>query len=199
MSRYWFIGSLVVTGVAALKTVLVTSFVLTADQVDMATIGGLFVLFAAMTAGAGYIGVTQLRGYMMDQRRKRVAPGAGEPVAKETIIARCAQDWALSQAEADVAIFVAKGFSNSEIAEMRGCAISTVKSQLGAIYTKSGLGSRYQLMAFVTDEVCSMAKVADTLRPAARLETRKVLPLVGRARRSAAVAQSDTPQQRIAG
>lgn len=115
---------------------------------------------------------------MERQRKETLAPGAGEPAAKETVILRNAPDWGLSQAEADVAIFVAKGFSNAEIAEMRGCAIATVKTQLGRIYNKSGLASRYQLIALVTDEVCSMA--LETEEEPVRIATRDALPLARR-------------------
>jgi DNA-binding CsgD family transcriptional regulator len=76
------------------------------------------------------------------------------------VILRHANTWGLSQAEADVAIIVVKGFSNSEIAEMRGCAIATVKPLLGRIYHKSGFDSRYQLIAFVTDEVCATSQAS---------------------------------------
>ncbi|WP_134015915.1 helix-turn-helix transcriptional regulator [Litoreibacter halocynthiae] len=126
----------------------------------------------------GYVSFVQLRAYLSRQRKEKLTPGAGEPVAKETVILRNAPDWGLSQAEADVAIFVAKGFSNSEIADMRGCAIATVKSQLGKIYHKSGLDSRYQLIAFVTDEVCAMANEPEPART--QVFTRKALPLSGR-------------------
>lgn len=182
MARFWITGIALVCAIAAAKTFLVVQFVLSEGEAGLAMISGLFAFFTAMTAGVAYLCFRQLRRYLEAQRRKRLAPGEGEQVAKETVIARYAPDWGLSQAEADVAIFVAKGFSNSEIADMRGCAIATVKSQLSKIYQKSGLESRYQLMAFVTDEVCAMAK--DTPDPAPR-PVRKVLPLVGRARRDA--------------
>lgn len=139
--------------------------------------------FFALTAGVAYVSFTQLRGYLERQRKEKLAPGAGESVAKETVILRYAPDWGLSQAEADVAIFVVKGFSNSEIADMRGSAIATVKSQLGRIYYKSGLESRYQLIAFVTDEVCGMASEPDEEKT--QIMTRNVLPLVGRTRTAA--------------
>ncbi|QFT99825.1 hypothetical protein FIU85_21075 (plasmid) [Roseovarius sp. THAF8] len=67
---------------------------------------------------------------------------------------------------------------------MRGSAITTVKSQLGRIYQKFGLETRYQLIAYVTDEVVSMAKEADT--PDAKVDTANVLPLVGRRKQTAA-------------
>lgn len=177
MSRIWITGIVVVTAIAALKTFLVVHFALPSGSLSFETVSGLFSLFFALTAVVAYLSFTQLRNYLERQRKEKLAPGAGEPAAKETVILRNAPDWGLSKAEADVAIFVAKGFSNGEIAEMRGCAIATVKSQLGRIYAKSGLESRYQLMAFVTDEVCSMANEHEETN--VQIVTRNSLPLAG--------------------
>lgn len=44
---------------------------------------------------------------------------------------------------------------------MRGSTVPTVKTQLSQIFRKSALENRYQLIAFVTDEVCVMAGQAD--------------------------------------
>lgn len=178
MAKVWLTGLGFVVAVAGLKTFMVVRFAMPARADDMAVVSGLFALFFALTAAVAYVSFTQIRAFMERQRKEKLAPGASEPVAKETVILRNAPEWGLSQAEADVAIFVAKGFSNTEIADMRGCAIATVKSQLGRIYQKSGLESRYQLIAFVTDEVCAMAKDVDD-QPQ-QIETRKVLPLAGR-------------------
>ncbi|SEL13743.1 helix-turn-helix transcriptional regulator [Roseovarius nanhaiticus] len=183
MSRIWAVGLLAVGAIATLKTYVVVHFTTLSLFSDLAMISGLFVLFYGLTGAVAYFSFTQLRAYLERQRKEKLSPGAGEPVAKETVILRNAPDWGLSQAEADVAIFVAKGFSNNEIAEMRGCAIATVKSQLGRIYQKSGLESRYQLIAFVTDEVCSMA--TEQRSDKKQVMTQDALPLAGRARSAA--------------
>ncbi len=197
MSRFWISGAAVVLAIAALKTLAVTSFA-PGLQPSVATVTGLFALFTILTAAVAWFIVTRLLTHLDNQRKERLAPGSGDPVAKETVVARYAPDWGLSQAEADVAIFVAKGFSNSEIADMRGCAIATVKSQLSKIYQKSGLESRYQLIAFVTDEVCAMANgpSAPEQEPV-RVSTRKILPLVGRNKPPA--ANTDRDCQLVAG
>ena len=183
MKRLWFTGSIVVAGVAAVKTYLVVQLAMPGVAVNWSTVSGLFALFFALTAAVAYFAYTQISSYMYRQRKEKLQPGAGETVAKESIILRNAKDWGLSQAEADVAIFVVKGFSNAEIADMRNCAIATVKSQLGKIYSKSGLENRYQLIAFVTDEVCSMASVGKKARQ--RQETQNILPLPSRASNAA--------------
>ncbi|MBN7787112.1 helix-turn-helix transcriptional regulator [Ponticoccus gilvus] len=182
MDRFWVgLGALVAV-VAGIKTLLVAQFVLQPGSADATMLSALFALFFALTSAVAYVCFTQFQALMARQRKEKLAPGAGEVVTKETVIARYAPDWGLSQAEADVAIFVAKGFSNNEIAEMRGCALATVKSQLSKIYQKSGLGSRYQLIAFVTDEAVSVA-TEDSAASQPATPTRKILPLVGRAPR----------------
>lgn len=178
MSRIWISGILVVAGIAGLKTSMFIYFLMPQATSKPAIVSGIFALFFSVTATVAYVSFTLLRASLKQQRKEKLAPGVGEPVAKETVILRYAPDWGLSQAEADVAIFVVKGFSNAEIAEMRGCAIATVKTQLGRIYNKSGLASRYQLIGFVTDEVCTMANDHDE-EPAQKV-TRNALPLAGR-------------------
>ncbi len=62
------------------------------------------------------------------------------------------RDWGFTPTERAVALLIVKGFSNPEIAAMRGTTESTVKSQVTAIFRKSGLGSRQQfLTSFVED------------------------------------------------
>ncbi|QFT99824.1 hypothetical protein FIU85_21070 (plasmid) [Roseovarius sp. THAF8] len=79
----------------------------------MGILSGLFALFFALTAIVAYVACTQLNRHVVRRRREKLAPGVSEPIAKETVILRHAPDWGLSQAEADVAIFVAKGFSTA--------------------------------------------------------------------------------------
>lgn len=61
--------------------------------------------------------------------------------------------WDLTPSEREVAIYAMKGFSNAEIGALRGTSASTVKSQLNAIYRKSGLDGRRQLISCLVDEL----------------------------------------------
>lgn len=70
----------------------------------------------------------------------------------EVVEARFA-DWALSPAEADVAMFLLKGMDAGEIAVLRGSAEGTVRAQLAAVYRKSGVSSRTQFAAIFLDEL----------------------------------------------
>ncbi len=61
--------------------------------------------------------------------------------------------WDLSDSERSVAVYAMKGFSNGEIAGLRGTSASTVKSQMNAVYRESGLNSRGQLIACLVEEL----------------------------------------------
>lgn len=64
-------------------------------------------------------------------------------------------EWDLTRSEQDVTIYAMKGFSNSEIAGLLGKAAATVKSQLNAVYRKSGFSNRQQLISFLVEELLS--------------------------------------------
>ena len=65
------------------------------------------------------------------------------------------EEWGLSQSERDVTTYVMKGFSNAEVAELRGTSPATVKSQLNSIYRKSGCANRQQLISFLVEDMLS--------------------------------------------
>lgn len=73
--------------------------------------------------------------------------------------------WGLTPAERDVAFFVLKGFSTSEIAAFRKTSEGTVKAQTNAIYRKAGVNGRGQLMSIFIDDL-----LADTVQGTDRRE-----------------------------
>lgn len=77
----------------------------------------------------------------------RVASGAFMELLEERF-----EDWALTPAERDVALFAIKGLSTQEIAAMRSTSEGTVKAQTNAIYRKAGVSGRPQLLShFIED------------------------------------------------
>ncbi|MGB3315184.1 MAG: LuxR C-terminal-related transcriptional regulator [Albidovulum sp.] len=62
-------------------------------------------------------------------------------------------DWGLTSAEKDVALFAIKGMSTPEIAALRGTAEGTVKAQTNAIYRKSGVTGRPQLLSLFIEDL----------------------------------------------
>ncbi|MEX0971147.1 MAG: helix-turn-helix transcriptional regulator [Paracoccaceae bacterium] len=61
--------------------------------------------------------------------------------------------WQLTPTEKIVATLVIKGFSNHEIADLRGTSESTVKSQLTSIFKKSNMSTRQQLVSWVVEDL----------------------------------------------
>lgn len=74
--------------------------------------------------------------------------------------------WDLTPAETDVATFLVKGFGIHDIARLRGSAEGTVKSQLNAIYRKSGTHNRGEVLALIIDSL--MDGPSATLPPPAQ-------------------------------
>lgn len=62
-------------------------------------------------------------------------------------------NWALTPAEADIALFAMKGCSISEIAQLRGSAEGTIKTHLNAIYRKAGVSGRAQLVSLLVEDL----------------------------------------------
>ena len=81
----------------------------------------------------------------------RAASGAFMDVLEEYF-----EDWGLTPAERDVALFAIKGMTTQEIAALRKTSEGTVKAQTNAIYRKAGVSGRPQLLSLFIEEL--MAK-----------------------------------------
>jgi DNA-binding CsgD family transcriptional regulator len=62
-------------------------------------------------------------------------------------------DWGLTPAERDVALFAIKGLSTQEIAALRATSEGTVKAQTNAIYRKAGVSGRPQLLSLFIEDL----------------------------------------------
>jgi len=75
------------------------------------------------------------------------------------------KQWGLTPSESDVALFAIKGFTNAEIAEMRGKSIGTVKAQSNSVFRKAGVNGRAQLVSlFIEDLTGNIGENPDTGR-----------------------------------
>jgi len=61
--------------------------------------------------------------------------------------------WNLTKAEAEVGLFLLKGLSHKEIANIRQTSERTVREQSRALYRKSGLPGRSSLSAFFLEDL----------------------------------------------
>lgn len=66
------------------------------------------------------------------------------------------EEWGLTPAERDVALFSIKGLSTQEIAGVRDVSEGTVKAQTNAIYRKAGVSGRSQLLSLFIDELVEL-------------------------------------------
>jgi DNA-binding NarL/FixJ family response regulator len=74
-------------------------------------------------------------------------------------------EWSLTSAERDIAMYMLKGLSIAEIAAARSTAEGTVKAQSSNIFRKTGVASRMELMSHFMDEFLDVgAEVTDTQR-----------------------------------
>jgi DNA-binding NarL/FixJ family response regulator len=61
--------------------------------------------------------------------------------------------WRLSKAEAEVGLFILKGLSHKEIAQVRQTSERTIREQARALYRKSGLAGRAELSAYFLEDL----------------------------------------------
>ena len=103
-----------------------------------------------------FIGVG-LAAYMLRQSLRRPARVEGQLRAASgafmDLLEERFDDWSLTAAERDVALFSIKGLSTAEIAAMRETSEGTVKAQTNAIYRKAGVSGRPQLLSLFIEDL----------------------------------------------
>jgi DNA-binding CsgD family transcriptional regulator len=88
--------------------------------------------------------------------------------------------WQLTEAERDVALLSIKGASIAEIAAMRETREGTIKAQIAAIYRKSGVSSRAELVSVVIEELISglgVSSLAPVDAPVAKAGPSQPVPI----------------------
>jgi DNA-binding CsgD family transcriptional regulator len=101
-------------------------------------------------------GITFKARYLFRLRRQHAIMERGLSVAAgalASIISDYFNSWALTPAEQDVANFTIKGFSITEIAQMRNSAEATIKTHLNSIYRKAGVTGRGQLVSLLIEDL----------------------------------------------
>ncbi|BDW84217.1 helix-turn-helix transcriptional regulator [Roseicyclus marinus] len=86
------------------------------------------------------------------ERALRAASGAFMDLVEERF-----EEWGLTPAERDVALFALKGLSIAEIASLRQTSEGTVKAQTNAIYRKAGVSGRPQLLSLFVEDLMGQA------------------------------------------
>lgn len=113
-------------------------------------------LLEISAALALFIGLI-MSGLLLAQSQKRLGRAEAQlqraSAAFMEVLEQHFAQWSLTPAEKDVAFFVLKGFSTSEIAAFRKTSEGTVKAQTNAIYRKAGVTGRGQLMSIFIDDL----------------------------------------------
>jgi len=99
--------------------------------------------------GMGWIALRRAWRYTRQMEEKlKVASGAFMELLDERF-----EQWSLTPAERDVALFALKGLSTHDIADIRHTSEGTVKAQSNAIYRKAGVSGRPQLLSLFLDDL----------------------------------------------
>lgn len=98
------------------------------------------------------LGAIQMRRALGQMERAARAQAAASAAFRDLIETRF-EDWGLTPAEADVALFTLKGLDTAEIAALRGAAEGTVRAQLTRIYAKAGVAGRGQFVALFIEDL----------------------------------------------
>ncbi len=114
---------------------------------ELLEIGAVF----GLVSGA-VVGIVVLKRSMRRQQRAEEQLRQVSGAFMELMQSRF-RDWGLTSAERDVALFAIKGLSTHEIAVLRGTAEGTVKAQTNAIYRKSGVTGRPQLLSLFIEDL----------------------------------------------
>lgn len=92
-------------------------------------------------------------------RYQQTLDGLGEAIQNQF------EAWALSDAEAQIALLLLKGLSLKEIAAVRGTGERTVREQARAVYRKAGLAGRSELSAFFLEDLLLPSSDGDRAEP----------------------------------
>ncbi|WGW05817.1 helix-turn-helix transcriptional regulator [Tropicibacter oceani] len=123
---------------------------------ELFEIGAVLALILGVVVNASVLRHS-LRRQRAAEKSLRLASGAFMDVLEERF-----DEWGLTPAERDVALFAIKGLSVSEIAAMRATSEGTVKAQSNAIYRKAGVTGRPQLLSLFIEDLMddSAAQIA---------------------------------------
>ncbi|WP_319824480.1 helix-turn-helix transcriptional regulator [Thalassovita sp.] len=114
---------------------------------ELLEIGASVGLLLGMVLGWVAFRRTLVKSVRMERRLRDIS------AAFHDLLEQRFDEWGLTQAERDVALFALKGLSTQEIAALRNTSEGTVKAQSNAIYRKAGVSGRAQLLSLFIDDL----------------------------------------------
>jgi DNA-binding CsgD family transcriptional regulator len=127
---------------------------------ELIELGAVLGLILGVVVGLIALRAAQRARHAAEVEARRVA------VAFRDLMAQRFDEWGLSPAERDVALFAIKGLSTADIARLRATSEGTVKAQTAAIYRKAGVSGRPQLLSVFIENLMDI-EVSDTAPGAA--------------------------------
>jgi DNA-binding CsgD family transcriptional regulator len=104
------------------------------------------------------LGIYVLRRAILARNQAQLVLARASGAFMDALAARF-DDWGLTRAEKDVALFAIKGMSTAEIAALRATSEGTIKAQTNAIYRKAGVTGRAQLISLFIEDLIDRAPV----------------------------------------
>ncbi|SFI62005.1 helix-turn-helix transcriptional regulator [Jannaschia pohangensis] len=144
----------IVVSVLGLRTVPITW-----QLRELIEIGAALGLILGTAMGIVALRRSDARRHRVEEQLK-VASGAFS-----ALIAQRFDEWALTSAERDVALFSIKGLNLSEMAALRGTSEGTIKAQTAAVYRKAGVSGRAQLLSLFVDDLMSGVLLPEAQNP----------------------------------
>ena len=117
------------------------------EQREIVEIGATLGLLLGSLMGVA-LAITARREMRRAKRAQRLTAGQFTDVVREYFA-----KLGLTPAETEVAWYILKGMSISEIAELRNTREGTVKTQGTAIYKKAGVSGKSQLMSLLVEDL----------------------------------------------
>lgn len=164
LKKSWLFGIVfVLQGVCAIffvSDILLSALGVPVDPVpwrfrELMELGAALGLLSGLGLAAMLLRASLMRTRAVEQAL-RVASGAFMELIDERF-----EGWGLTPAERDVALFALKGFTISEIAQLRDTSEGTVKAQTNAIYRKAGVSGRPQLLGLFVEDLMGAAVQPD--------------------------------------
>lgn len=127
---------------------------------EMMEVGALLGLFLGMVFG----GMLVWRAFH-DLKRAQVRLDRASGAFMDVLNARF-DEWGLTAAERDVALFAIKGLSVQDMARLRETSEGTVKAQTAAIYRKADVTGRPMLLSVIIEDMMGGERTAPRKPPA---------------------------------
>lgn len=123
---------------------------------ELIEIGAGFGLTVGVVMGAVLLTRTTRANFAMEDQIRRAS------VAFAALLEERFLEWGLTPSERDVAWLTLKGFPIAEIARLRRTSEGTIKAQSNAIYRKSGVSGRTQLLSLFLEDLMDGPRPAST-------------------------------------